>query len=199
MSKKLSSQFIRDYEFYFSNKDKITFSGTNIKKDFLIQFPNDPPDLGKDEDGKTIFWKIPYNINGFSAKMCFYSLDSIGKYEKCSEPELLVQLLNCKMAVNLQIKMWAEGRADGTLCLIELEQYCAFYNSPEWVLRAVENQKVKILKQWANEGKYNNPSEEIKDIALFHFNEMILEKYQNTFPKEYELYKKDILDILIRN
>lgn len=149
--KKFNPNFERDYAFYFNNRTVFTFAGTDIKKDYRIQFPGEPDEF---MDGEA--WGIPYFQNGLNAKLCFYYLDSEGKRLPCSEPELLNQLLTCKASINLQIKMWAEGRAEYSLSLSELKEYMDEYKCPEWVLKAIENQKTKLLKQYAAEKKYKN-------------------------------------------
>lgn len=109
-----------------------------------------------------------------SAKECFYYIDTEGKNYPYSEHELLNQLLHTKASVNFQIKEWSQGRSDGTLPLHELSKRKAYekypysdfsdlntlewingkpvyykdietqYNLPEWVINAVERQKVKF-------------------------------------------------------
>lgn len=154
--KYFSSQFERDYAFYLDNKDKFTFAGSNIKKDYSIQFPGEPEPIDKDDDGNdiTVPFFTPYAENGKSAKACFHLLDSQGKRKPCAEPQLLVEILTCKAAINLQIKTWAQSRAEYSLSLFELKEYLEHYKAPEWVLTAIENQKMKILKEWIAEKKY---------------------------------------------
>ena len=142
--RKYSANFERDYDFYLTNKNKFTFCGTITPKHKAI-----------------------FDPNGKSAKEVFYSIDSSGKNHPTKEPGLLDELLLCKAGVNFQIKQWAEGRVDGTLPLYELTgdgqvlnwlekdgEVIAVsggnireeFNLPEWVIKAVENQKEKILK-----------------------------------------------------
>lgn len=168
MKVRFSPQFERDYQFYLAQKDTFTFSGSDTKSDFGIQFPGDSPKL--DEKGKEIPFSIPYSATGKNAKVCFLKLDSEGKCGPCSEPELLVELLNCKAAVNLQIKMWAQGRAEYTLPAIELQEYCDYYHAPEWVFKAVERQKDKIIRQWMQD---KNSSVDKKDTLYYHMAEAI--------------------------
>src|SRR5689334_1468340 len=115
--KSFSPQFERDYTFYLSNKDHFTFAGSDIKKDYGIQFPGEPEPIEKDEDGieKPIPFPISYSSTGKSAKVCFFQLDSTGKCKSCSEPQLLMEILRCKASINLQIKTWAQSRAEYTL------------------------------------------------------------------------------------
>ena len=142
-----SENFNRDYEFYLENIDNFKFCGTQLPK-----------------------FKAIFNENGKSAKEVFYSIDTYGKNISTSEPELLNSLLLCKASVNFQIKQWAEARAEGTLSLSEFcgdgetpvlewkmenntaipiyhNSIVAQYNLPDWVIKAVENQKVKFYKQ----------------------------------------------------
>ena len=154
--KGFSPQFERDYTFYLANKDTFTFAGTDVKRDFNIQFPGESEPMEVDDDGtlKPLPFTVPYSPTGKTAKVCFHQLDSVGKCKPCSEPELLVQLLTCKSSVNLNIKIWAQSRAEYTLSKEELKECLEFYNAPEWVFKAIENQKQKILKEWAAEKKY---------------------------------------------
>lgn len=156
VKKFFNPNFERDYSFYLNNRTVFTFAGTDTKKDYGIQFPGEPEPTELDDEGKEkkIPFAFPYDKDGLPAKHCFYYLDSEGKKNPCAEPELLNELLTCKASINLQIKMWAEGRAEYSLSLAELKEYMEHYKAPDWVLRAVENQKVKILKQWGAEKKH---------------------------------------------
>jgi hypothetical protein len=170
-----SPQFERDYTFYLSNKDTFTFAGTNVKRDYGIQFPGEPEPIEKDDDGndQVVPFSIPYSPTGKSAKVCFYQLDSEGKCKTCSEPELLMEILRCKSSINLQIKIWAQSRAEWTLAKFELQEYMEFYKAPDWVFKAIENQKLKILKEWAAEKKYE--SDYYKRIFELHMGEFLEE------------------------
>jgi hypothetical protein len=119
---KFSENFERDYKFYYNNIHNFTFSGSEYSN------------MISDKKGRT-------------AKECFHLLDSRGKKLPCQEIILLRMLLNCKASVNLNIKMWAQGRAEYTLSLEELKEMLNDYCAPSWVLEAVENQKFKISKQ----------------------------------------------------
>lgn len=173
--KGFSPQFERDYTFYLSNKDAFTFAGSDLKVAYGIQFPGEPEPIEKDDGGKdtTVPFAIPYSATGKSAKVCFYQLDSEGKCKPCSEPHLLVQILTCKAAINLQIKMWSQSRAEYTLSKIELLEYLDCYKAPEWVFKAIENQKLKILKEWASEKIYK--SDYYKRIFELHMGEFLEE------------------------
>jgi len=128
MPKKYSPNFERDFKFYFDNMDKFTFCGTLNPNFEAIE-----------------------NTNGKTAKEVFYLIDSTGKNYPTSEPELLNKLLLCKASVNFHIKMWAEGRVDCTLSYIELsEDYKLEYGLPDWVITAVENQKIKLYERYYN-------------------------------------------------
>lgn len=113
---KYSSNFDRDYNWYFKNKDTFTFSGSIPKK-------------------------IQLGIK--TAKECFYIFDSQGKLEACSEPKLLQQILLCKESVNFQIKEWAQDRAKGYLPKIEFENISHELGLLDWQIKAVEQQKNK--------------------------------------------------------
>lgn len=174
--KGFSPQFERDYTFYLSNKDTFTFAGTDVKRDYGIQFPGEPEPL--DEEGQPLPFAIQHSPTGKSAKVCFYKLDSEGKCKPCSEPELLFQILRCKSSINLQIKIWAQSRAEYTLSKEELQEYMEFYQAPEWVFKAIENQKLKILKEWAAEKKYG--SDYYKRIFELHLGEILEEMSQGS-------------------
>lgn len=101
MSKKYSKGFERSYKFYYNNINNFTFCGTaEADREFVAIS----------------------DINGRTAKECFMRIDSNGINLPCCEPELLNKLLLCKAAINFQIKQWAEGRADGTLPLVEFSK-----------------------------------------------------------------------------
>lgn len=176
-----SPNFERDYTFYLSNKDRFDFAGTDVKRDYGIQFPGEPEPL--DEEGKTLPFAIPYSPTGKTAKVCFYKLDSEGKCKPCSEPDLLVQILRCKASVNLNIKIWAQSRAEYTLSKEELQEYMEFFQAPEWVFKAIENQKMKILKEWAAEKKYES-----------NFYRLAFDLHMGEFLEEIAQGSGDILD-----
>ena len=127
--------FERDYQFYLKNLNIFNFCGTLNAKHEAIP--------GGD----------------MSAKECFYFIESQGKNFPCSEPELLNALLLTKASVNFQIKEWAQGRADGTLPLMEFSQRLANtsyadivdieteYDLPQWVINATEKQKIKLWQK----------------------------------------------------
>lgn len=140
---KFSAEFERDYNFYLENKDQFNFSGSDAKKTYGIQLP-----------GETGTFAIPYSEQGKSAKICFHKLDGAGKKVPCSEPNLLIEILTCKASLNLNIKTWAQSRAEYTLSKEELSGMMIEMKAPEWVFKAVENQKDKIIKDWVRTQKY---------------------------------------------
>ena len=112
-------------------------------------------------------------------KFVFFILDSEGKNNFCSEPQLLVEILTCKASINLQIKQWAQGRSEYILSKNEIEEYTNYYKCPEWVLISVESQKEKILKEWIADKKYLQHSF-YKDALSFYLGELL----QNYFKKD---------------
>ena len=104
------------------------------------------------------------NKNGLSAKECFYLWDSKGKIELCKEPELYYKILKCKGGINFNIKMWSQGRADGTLPKVEFTKECRLEHNLEhiktsyeeqyellpWMIEAVEEQKYKYYGRISN-------------------------------------------------
>lgn len=168
--KKFSPQFERDYDFYFSHKNRFTFSGGDAKT--RVQYPGEPePILIDEETGEKISvpFEVPYSSAGQSAKKCFHDLDSRGKCKSCSEPQLLVELLNCKASINFHIKLWAEGRAEYSTSLQELQKMMEHYQAPDWVLKAVEKQKTKLLKERGQTGLLD------KHLATLHLGELLKE------------------------
>ncbi len=130
MRRKYKPTFEKDYNFYLNQRHVFTFAGSEIGSN------------------------IQYSEKGKDAKQCFHKLDSEGKLLPCSEPQLLKELLTCKAAVNLQIKTWAQSRAEYTLSLEELKEMMEYYQCPDWVLKAIENQKFKIIKELVSSNKY---------------------------------------------
>ena len=84
-----------------------------------------------------------YNKDGVNAKEAFFQLDTYGKVPECDEPELLKEILQCKKAVNWQIKEWVNGFYD----MFEPFSYYteSFINPPTWVLNAL---KRSVWKRW---------------------------------------------------
>ena len=121
---KYSNNFERDYNWYLKYKDVFNFSGSLINKDLVIE-----------------------NIQGISAKDSFYIRDSTGIIKATKEPLLLTEIYKCKESINFHIKQWAEGRAEGTLPLVDFNKIIKEYELLEWMIKGVENQKFKILNK----------------------------------------------------
>ena len=119
---KYSQAFERDYEFYTRMLDVMDFDGSLPRSD------------------------IEEDIHGMIAKDAFYLFDSQGKMKPTCEPALLSKLFKTKGSVNFHIKMYAEGRADGTLGRFELEEIVKNFSAPDWFYEAVERQKFKYMK-----------------------------------------------------
>lgn len=120
--KKYSKNFERDWEFYLRVKDTYDFAGKNI------------PD-------------IPYGETGLNAKDCFHKFDSYGKVFPCKEPDLLREIFICKASINLHIKLWAAGKADGTFVKEDWEQVKKDGDFPEWVVDAFHQQWYKKWRE----------------------------------------------------
>lgn len=119
---KYSDNFNRDFNWYLSVRHSFNF------------------------DGKTPI-EITFNAKGIDGKKAFYIYDSKGKLNETKHPHLLSTLIRTKGSVNLHIKMYAEGMADGTFPKIEFNEFCEKIKSPEWFINAVEQQKIKIHKR----------------------------------------------------
>lgn len=126
-----SVSYERDWAFYLNSRTVFTFCGkpdkdlaTKIKPDFS---------------------------SGSSAKLCFKELDSRGVVLGCSEPELLLEVLRTKAAINWQIKQWSEMLVGGIMFPSELAECRSSFHLPNWVLDATISQAVKLgwPKPWA--------------------------------------------------
>lgn len=85
-----------------------------------------------------------YDPNGEDAKYTFLCLEN-GYKVPTKEIEIVRKVLNGKMSVNLQIKLWAED-IGFLLMPDELYSYCKEY--PPWVFNAtMEQAKRKIIKE----------------------------------------------------
>lgn len=93
--------------------------------------------------GSTDTYRYPYHEDAPNAVDSFFITESLGrnKLSETSDPDRLEKLLRAKAGVNMQIKMYAEGRADGTLPLIDFIDICVQIRAPRWFIEAVENQK----------------------------------------------------------
>lgn len=123
--KRYSDNFERDWAFYVRNADAFAFSGSH------------PPEVERDAGGP-------------DAKRAFHDYDSRGVLRATSEPDLLRRVLICKASVNLHVKMWAEGLADGTLWAADLLGIVAEFEPPPWVIEAVWRQAARLHAERAH-------------------------------------------------
>lgn len=107
--KRRSAAFQRDWRFYRLNSDKFTFAGE------WVSFPHDP--------------------HGTTAEEAFFALDSQGKHVPCRQHRLLEDVVRCKKAINLQIKMWAGGYEDMAMGIEDYLQ--EFIDPPDWIEKAI--------------------------------------------------------------
>lgn len=148
---KYSKNFERDFEWYLAIRHTFWFDGT---------YPQYHSKKGEEI--------VQYDEKGVSGKHAFYVWDSQGRILPTKHPNLLRNILRTKGALNLQIKEWAKGRADGTLPGIEFyvsaetrawlddinknfeypKTIAEQYLLPDWVITAVENQKMKLLREF---------------------------------------------------
>ena len=85
-----------------------------------------------------------YDPNGEDGQFSFLCLEN-GNKVPTKEYELVKRVLEGKMSVNLQIKLWAED-VGFLLMPVELRTYCREY--PEWVFQAtMEQAKKRIMKE----------------------------------------------------
>jgi hypothetical protein len=120
---KFSIGFERDFEFYKKNTEVFNFCGTLNPKYEAIADPD-----------------------GLTAKECFFFIESKGINLPCSESILLNNLLLTKASINFQIKQWAEGRADGTLPLIEFSKRTALLSKNSLFMLGSSN----MTLSWVN-------------------------------------------------
>lgn len=83
---KYSSNFNRDFEWYFKYKKEFNFSGSEFNESLIV-----------------------YDKQGYSAKEAFYIRDSTGKVVPTKHPKLLKKLYMCKASINFHLKLWASG------------------------------------------------------------------------------------------
>lgn len=88
--------------------------------------------------------EIESSPDGVAAREAFEALDSRGQRLPTSEPDLLRSVLRVKASVNLHIKMWAQGCAEGTSFLFEFLDLLRELNAPGWVEKALRNQTDKL-------------------------------------------------------
>ena len=103
---------------------------------------------------------VIHDPEGVDAKRAFHKFDSQGRVVPCREPELFQKILICKKAINMHIKMWADGYLD---CMIPMEDHeprleegddtfllDEFVDPPEWVATSLRNQIAKALHRKRN-------------------------------------------------
>lgn len=120
---KYGKNFERDFVWFMKYKDVFNFDASDCTGD-----------------------KVVYSEAGLSSKECFYLFDSQGRVIPTSEPELLFSLHKAKGGINFQIKQWAESRAKGELGLLEFNDISKEYELLDWMIKAVENQKINLYK-----------------------------------------------------
>jgi len=81
-------------------------------------------------------------VDGLPAIEAFAAMEATGARHGTSEPALLQQVLRAKAHVNLHIKMWAEGIAEGLFHIVEFQRDHTWW--PAWVWKAVRSQEAKI-------------------------------------------------------
>lgn len=125
-----SASLERDWAYYLRSREVFTFCGKS-DKDLATKIKPDP--------------------DGSSAKLCFRELDSRGVVIGCSEPELLLDVLRTKAAINWQIKQWSKMMVGGIMFPSELMECRSSFQLPDWVLDATISQAVKLgwPKPWA--------------------------------------------------
>ncbi len=84
------------------------------------------------------------DLNGRTAKECFWAKDTHGKIVACRENELLQKVLEAKERINLTCKMQAEDLLAGIVYPAELEDW--HKSAPAWVLRSIFRQAKKLSK-----------------------------------------------------
>lgn len=117
---KYSKNFIRDFNWLLSVRHEFSFSGSCDRE-------------------------IVFDCKGLDGKKAFHIYDSTGKLRPTRHPNMVRTLLRTKASVNLHIKMYAEGRADGTFPKFEFLQMCEKIKAPDWFFEAVERQKIKNI------------------------------------------------------
>lgn len=120
---KYSKRFNRDYNFYIRNLERFSFCGKEYS-----QFSH----------------LVIFDDKGITAKEAFYYYESMGKVLKTNEATLLISLHICKASINLHIKMWSEGIADGIFPKIEWKEYAKKEGFLKWIEKAVYAQTWKI-------------------------------------------------------
>ena len=85
--------------------------------------------------------------NGLPAVAVFALIERLGLHAYCREPERLRRVLRAKACLNLSIRMWAEGIADGLFVQREFEEDPKLSWLPEWVWKALRRQSYKRGRQ----------------------------------------------------
>jgi len=87
-----------------------------------------------------------YDPDGEDGQFSFLCLEN-GIKVPTREYELVKRVLEGKMSVNLQIKLWAEDLGNNLILMPdELKTYCVGY--PEWVFKAtMEQARSRIMKE----------------------------------------------------
>jgi hypothetical protein len=155
---KYSKGFDRDYNFYKSNIDLFSFSGS--------QFDYPSKHCNVIEDCK-----------GVTAKESFYYWESNGEIVPTKEPKLLKGILKAKSSINLHIKEWAMDRAKAYLPKIVWLDMVKEMNLPQWVYEAVENQKSKYYPNHVIESSHNFPESNM--IARENYDNCAIFKAKN--------------------
>lgn len=122
-----SDNFNRDWDWYSYNHKEFNFSGSQF----------DYPRKHK---------MVVYDKNGVDAKEAFYNWETYGEITPTKHPRILKAILKAKASINLNIKMWAEDRGNGLLPGIEFKQMAREIPLLDWMIEAVENQKLKYYK-----------------------------------------------------
>lgn len=125
---KYSQSFERDFRWYTKWATLFNFDGASSYHD---------------KKGNA---KIVGNPQGHPAKEAFYQFDSSGRIIPTNQPLTLESLYRCKGSINLHIKQWAEGRAEGTLPRKDWEAIQAEYELLPWMIDAVHQQYIKLLQ-----------------------------------------------------
>lgn len=114
----------------------------SVKKDILWMVKNRHNFTFTGSTGR----KIAFDELGRNGMQCFYVFESTGVLLSTKHPNILESLLKVKASINFQIKEWAQDRASGFLPRIEFNKIIKEFDLPEWVMLAVENQKVKYYR-----------------------------------------------------
>lgn len=118
--KKYSAAFERDWMFYVDNIGMLNFAGVEVSWRPFIK-----------------------NKTEVDAKAAFMAYDSKGDILPCYEVDLLIEVIRFKKALNLQIRMWAEGYTDAMISTGEM--LSTFRRPPAWVGAAIRNSIQKIV------------------------------------------------------